>query len=399
MNLKGSIKKIISKGIKKIYKLIYKYIPIDNKTIIFIAYHGRGYLCNPKYLHKYLSNNENYKDYKFIWAIKKNENANIENAKVVKYNGILYFYYLARSKYWIVNCKLPEHILKKESQVYIQTWHGTPLKRLAHDIHINKDATFYRTKISREEMTNSYDNDVKKYNYLISPNRFSTKCFKSAFKIDENKIIETGYPRNDYLTNISKDEISKLKLKYNIPKDKKVILYAPTWRDNNFNNKGYIFELKANFKLWKEKLGHEYVVLFKPHYLIISNYDSLDLEGFIYKVKENEDINELYVISDMLITDYSSVFFDYAILKRPILFYMYDLQEYKEEVRGFYLDINKDLPGKIFEDEDMLLKEIKNIEKYKQSNLNRLDEFNKKYNYLQDGFATEKVIRRVFLKN
>lgn len=395
MNIKGKIKKFIGRAIRKTYKLIYKYIPIDNKTIMFIAYHGRGYLCNPKYLHKYLISNEMYNNYKFIWAIKKKENINIPNAKIVKYNGVLYFYYLARSKYWIVNCKLPSHILKKEKQVYIQTWHGTPLKKLAHDINIAKDATFYRSKMSKEEMTNSYDNDVKKYDYLISPNKFSTECFKSAFKIDKRKIIEIGYPRNDYLTNISRNEISKLKSKYNIPKNKKVILYAPTWRDNNFNNKGYLFELKANFKLWKKTLGNEYVVLFKPHYLIINNCSDLDLNGFLHTISENADINELYVISDILITDYSSVFFDYAILKRPILFYMYDLEEYKDELRGFYLDINKELPGKIFEDENMLLNELNNIDKYKESTAEMLEVFNKRYNYLQDGFVSKKVIERV----
>ena len=395
MNIKKNIKKIIGKIIRRTYKLLYKHIPVDNKTIIFIAYHGRGYLCNPKYLHKYLISDEKYKDYKFIWAVKKVKSTNITNAKIIRYNGIKYFYYLARSKYWIVNCKLPAHILKKETQVYIQTWHGTPLKRLAHDIEIAKDATFYRSKMSKEEMTNSYDNDVKKYDYLISPNRFATECFKSAFKIDESKIIETGYPRNDYLTNITEEEILEIKKKYNIPENKKVILYAPTWRDNKFISKGYIFELKANFKLWKEKLGDEYVVLFKPHYLIINNYSDLELEGFLYNISEDEDINELYVMSDILITDYSSVFFDYATLKKPILFYMYDLEEYKYEIRGFYLDINKELPGKIFENENMLLNELKHIEEYKESTKELLESFNKKYNYLQDGFASQKVIDNV----
>lgn len=393
MRLKSRIKKFLGRVIKANYKIWYKFISVDEKTILFISFHGRGYSCNPKYLHKYLLTNEKYKDYKFIWAVKKGKGKDISGAKVIRYNSVKYFYYLAKSKYWIVNCKLPRHILKKEDQVYLQTWHGTPLKRLAHDIEIGADAKFYRTGISKKEMTETYDIDVNRYDYLISPNKFSTEKFQSAFDIERNRIIETGYPRNDYLTNISDSEIKKIKEKFKIPEDKKVILYAPTWRDNSFDVKGYTFKLQVDFIKWKEFLGEEYVVLFKPHYLITNKFNNRGLEKFLYTISEDKDINELYVISDILVTDYSSVFFDYAILQRPILFYMYDLKEYEEEIRGFYLDIKKDLPGNIFTKEEELLKEILNIEKYKKNTSKLLENFNNTYNYLQDGHASDRVIK------
>ena len=302
---------------------------------------------------------------------------------------------MAKSKFWIVNCKLPSYCIKKDEQVYIQTWHGTPLKRLAHDIETKDDITFYRSKMSRDEMTKSYDVDVAKYNYLISPNEYSSEIFESCFKIDKEKIKEYGYPRNDYLVNITNEEIDKLKIKYNIPTDKKVILYAPTWRDNKFNEKGYIYELKVDFNKWKDMLGDEYVVIFKPHYLISNKFKDIKLDNFLFSFDENVDINELYVMSDLLITDYSSVFFDYAILNRPILFYMYDLEEYRDELRGFYLDINKELPGKITIDEDELLSVIKN-ENYKEYD-EKLKEFRNTYNSLEDGKASQRVINNLIL--
>lgn len=397
MNIKLAIKRKISKLIKVLYKMTYKYIPINNKIVLFVSYHGKGYLCNPKYLHKYMSMNEKYKEFKYVWAVKNYKDVNIENAKVVRYNGLLYFYYLARSKYWIINCKMPKYILKKEKQIYIQTWHGTPLKRLAHDIDIGQNATFYRSKMSRSEMTETYDNDVKKYDYFISPNVFATDKFKSSFKIKQEIIIESGYPRNDFLTNITKSKINELRDKYNIPSDKKVILYAPTWRDNSFTAKGYTFELKADFNFWKSKLADKYIVIFKPHYLIVNKYNNEDLNGFLYTVNENEDINELYVISDILVTDYSSVFFDYAILRRPIYFYMYDLKEYEENLRGFYLDINNDLPGDIITNESDLLEAILNNKNYFMENYNKLIEFNNVYNKLQDGKCCEKVIDKIII--
>lgn len=207
MNIKLNLKRIIFKLIRIIYRCINKYISIDDKTILFVSYHGKGYLCNPKYLHKYMYEHEEYSDYKYIWAVKNNKNINIKNAKVIRYAGIKYFYYLARSKYWIVNCKLPGYVIKKQGQIYLQTWHGTPLKRLAYDIKIGDKATFYRSKMSRESMLKTYDKDVERYDYFISPNRFSTEKFETAFKISKEKLIESGYPRNDFISNITEQEI------------------------------------------------------------------------------------------------------------------------------------------------------------------------------------------------
>lgn len=396
MKIKKKLKSLINKIVKKVYKKIYKYIPVDDKTVLFVAFHGRGYLCNPKYIHEYMVNSEEYKNFKCIWALKKSEFLDIKGAEVIRYNGIKYLYYLARCKYLVSNCKLPRYIIKKEEQVYVQTWHGTPLKKLAHDINIDDNATFYRTEVSKKEMTDSYDYDVSRYDYLISPNKFSSEKFLTAFKINKDKIIETGYPRNDFLSTISINEIDNLKEKFNLPKDKKVILYAPTWRDNSYNNKGYIFNLEVNFNLWREYLGDDYVVIFKPHYLIVNEFKKEDLRGFLFNASENEDINELYAISDMLITDYSSVFFDYSILKKPILFYMYDMEEYKENLRGFYLNIYEDLPGPIITDEYELLSIIKGI--YKENNLFNeiIDKFNDRFNYLEDGNSTKRVIDKVF---
>lgn len=397
MKIKSKIKKILGKIIKTTYKFWCKYVPVDEKTILFVAFHGRGYNCNPKYLHQYLSNSEEYKDCNFVWAVKNKYEDKIPNCKIIRYGGVKYFYYLAKSKYWIVNCKLPKYTIKKSNQVYLQTWHGTPLKRLAHDIESKEDITFYRTEMSRKEMLDTYDCDVKKYDFLISPNSFATEKFKSAFKIDPKKIIETGYPRNDFLVNSTDEDIIRLREKYKIPKERKVILYAPTWRDNVYNNKGYSYEVQADFKMWRKLLGDEYVLLFKPHYLIIDNYSNEGIEDFVYIIGESADINELYVISDMLVTDYSSVFFDYSILRRPILFYMYDLEEYRDELRGFYLDINKDLPGKICVTEKELIYEIMNIDKSEVAS--KLNVFNKKFNLLENGKASEKVIKKIFTKD
>ena len=388
------IKTIIGKCIRTSYRILYRFVPVHSKTILFISFHGKGYSDNPRALFEAMRNNKQYEGYTFIWAIKhkKQKQIKIEGAKVIEYFSIPYFYYLSRAKYWFVNCKLPMYIVKKDTQVYLQTWHGTPLKRLAHDIEVPKGTTFYRSKMSVEQMYATYDEDVKKYNYMISPNAFSSKVFQSAFQINKERLIETGYPRNDVLVNTSEAQIQMIKANLGLPKDKKVILYAPTWRDNSFVSKGYTFSLEVDFHKWKQQLGEEYVVLFKPHYLIINRFDMSQFKGFVYEIQASVDISELYLVSDILITDYSSVFFDYAILNRPIYFYMFDKQSYAKELRGFYFDIEATLPGDIVEKEHELLDKISE----KRYDYKKLEDFNKQFNAWHDGTSSKKVLDIVF---
>ena len=387
------IKNILGKTIKCLYRMTYRFIPTNKKTVLFIAFHGRGYTDKPRSLYEYMIKQDRFKDYRFIWAIKnhKQKKIDIAGAKVIEYFSIPYFYYLARSHYWVVNCKLPMYVLKKKNQVYLQTWHGTPLKKLAYDIEVPEGTTFYRSGMTEDMMHETYRQDVEKYNYMISPSAFTTEVFQSAFRINKERLIETGYPRNDLLSNYSLEDVLQIKKQLGIPLDKKVLLYAPTWRDNSYVTKGYTFKLEVHFDKWQKALQDDYVVIFKPHYLIVNDFDIDQFKGFVYFVPPEEDIRNLYIISDALITDYSSVFFDYAILNRPIYFYMYDLASYRDELRGFYLDIYQDLPGKIIEDENLLLEEMKKPFDYQKMSL-----FNQKFNNHEDGLASQRVVNIVF---
>lgn len=395
MKLVRLIKNVLGGIIRITYRMLYRFFPIDNKTVMFISFHGRGYSDNPKAIFEEIKKDERFSDYTFLWAIKdhKNKKIEIEGAKIIEYFSIPYFYHLSKAKYWVFNCKMPTYLCKKPKQVYLQTWHGTPLKRLGRDIQVSEDTTFYRSQLTIEQMYQSYDIDVARYNYMISPNGFCTTIFQSAFGINKERLIETGYPRNDILSNVPKEECIALKKKMSIPLDKKVVLYAPTWRDNQYVTQGYTFKLEADFRKWKEALGDDYILVFKPHYLIINDYgNDPELEGFLYSIDASEDISTLYLIADVLVTDYSSVFFDYAIVGKPIYFYMYDLDSYKEELRGFYIDLYKDLPGKIYEDETIMLEDISKA----TFDYEKLAQFNKRFNEHEDGLASKRVVDIMF---
>ena len=345
-------------------------------------------------------NDEKYNDYQFIWAfknVKKHKKiAKNPRTKIVKYDSKKYYKYYAEAKYWITNSRLPESIKKKNGQVYVQCWHGTPLKKLGYDI---ENRYTYRLGSTRK-IRKQYKNDAKRYTYMLSPSKFASEKFTSAFNLKKlhknNIIIEEGYPRNDFLSNYNEEDVKRIKEKLNIPLDKKIILYAPTWRDNQHQlGKGYVLDLKLDLNNLKKEFGNEYVVLMRLHYLIANNLNLSGLEDFAYDVSKYDDVNDLYIISNILITDYSSVFFDFANLKRPIIFYMYDIQEYKSSLRDFYIDL-KELPGPIVENEDGLIRAIKEIKQNNQKYKNKYKKFNDKYNYLDDGNASKRVVNKIF---
>ncbi|MDU0402416.1 Teichoic acid poly(glycerol phosphate) polymerase [Lactococcus lactis] len=373
--------------------LLAKIVKVDDKLIIFSSFNGKAYSDNPRYLFEYLRDHEEFASYHFVWAFKSKQK--IEGARVVRFNSLAYYYLLSKAKYWVFNSKMAPYYHKKGEQVYLQTWHGTPLKRLGHDI-LDNGITYYRSRLSYQQMLRSYDEDSRHWDYLISPNPFSSQAFATAFKIKEEQILEMGYPRVDYLVKFNPEEILKLKKVYGLPLDKKIILYAPTWRDNRFGIRGYQFEMVVDFHKWKKILGQNTIILFKPHYLISNVYQiPNDLTDFVYLMEPSADINDAYLMSDVLITDYSSVFFDYANLNRPIYFYMYDFEQYEQELRGFYLNVPDELPNDVITREDDLLVKINN----EDFDYERLRKFNQVFNSWNDGKVSSKVAKRIFYEN
>ena len=381
----------------KYLKYYYKY-DVDDKMIFFEAYNGRNYACSPKALYEYMIKNKKFNDYKFVWAFKNINQHKIlknKNTIVVKTNSKEYFKYLSLSKYWIVNSLIDVSIKKKKNQIYLQCWHGTPLKKLRYDIEVKGAVLNTISEIRKRN-----DLDAIKFDYFISPSKFCTEKFISAFNLKklgkDNIIVEKGYPRNDYLFNYKKEDIDKIKKLLKLPKGKKVILYAPTFRDNQHTSGvGYTYNLGINFDKMQKELSKDYIILFRTHYFVSNSFDFSKYDKFIYDVSKYDDINDLYIISDLLITDYSSVFFDFANLKKPMIFYMYDLDDYKNNLRDFYFDLNI-LPGPIVKQEDDLIKEIKNIDNYDELYHDKYIKFNEKFNYLDDGKSTERVVEVIF---
>ncbi len=374
------------------YILFFKRLSVKKNYIVFESYLGRYYSDSPRALYEYIIRQYPGK-YKCIWAINDKKRRQEVNGKpvIVKRESLRYYYYVARAKYWVNNMRQDVWLDKKDGMVFLETWHGTPLKKLFFDMdEVHSSAGDYKMEVYAQ---------TRKWDYLISDNPFSTEVFSSAFALDKSKILEYGYPRNDILYAPDKQErAERIKEYLGIPADKKVILYAPTWRDDEYYQAGaYKFHLELDIDRMRREFSDEYVLLLRTHYLIADRLDLGQYEGFAYNGSDHGDISELYLISDICITDYSSVFFDYANLRRPTLFFVYDIDKYRDMLRGFYIDMETEVPGPLLRTNDEVMEAIRNIDGVVEKYREKETAFYERFCCRDDGNASARIYNKVFL--
>ena len=370
-----------------IYRIETVVLKVNPNIIVFESNLGRNYTGNPRCIYEEMVARGLDKSYKCYVILEDMTTQVPGNAIKVKRTRIQYFYILAKAGVIVSDSRMPKYIIKRKGVTYIQTWHGTPLKKLALDM----DAVSMAGEKDIETYKYNFVKNAATWDYLISQNTFSTNIFRQAFAYYK-KILEIGYPRNDILVKKNNpNDILELKKKLGLPLNKKIILYAPTWRDDEFYDKGeYKFASKLDFDMAKKELSDEYIFIVKYHYLVQDKIDWSSYEGFIYNYDMTYDISFLYLVSDLLITDYSSVMFDYSLLRRPILFYTYDLEKYKNELRGFYFDLTKEAPGPIATTTRELIDNINNYNSLEYQEA--YDAFHDKYNHVDDGTASAQVV-------
>lgn len=408
--LRKALRKVVWRGRQKRYAALGASIETRADSVIFGSFMGRSFSCSPRAAFEAMEADGRYASFKLFWAF----NADViesyryleqlyPNLTLVTRGESDYYRACAQCKYWITNSRSPEYLIPKKDQVYVQCWHGTPLKRLGHDI---VQGTINALN-STEEMADRYALESSKWSCLVTPSRFTSNCLTSAFGLSEQwaaqNILEIGYPRNDAIVNTCADEgkLAQLKEKFSkelgFDQDKKLLLYAPTWRDNEFKaSVGYVQDVMIDFDLLQRELGSEWVVLFRPHYFVANEFDFAKYAGFVVNAAKVADINELYCIADVLMTDYSSVFFDYACTSRPMVFFQPDLTEYKEHVRGFYLDPVADLPGPHCETSQEVVAALKGIDSYFESYGQRYGKFKQRFCPMEDGHAAQRLIELLF---
>jgi CDP-glycerol glycerophosphotransferase len=389
-----NIRLLIKNTIVIIYYVFLKILPINNRVIFFESSVGRNYSSNPKYVYEEMVKQKLDRKFKCIWSL-EDPTINIPgNVIKVKRARLKYLYYLAIAKIWVCDTRQPAFLVKRPETTYIQLWHGTPLKKLAMDMDVLKMSE----GMELSEYKRLFKKNTETWDYLISQSDYTTEKFRSSFDF-KNIILDSGFPRNDVLFRKNNlKSINYIKIRYSLPQDKKVILYAPTWRDDEFYENGiYKYSSKIDFDLLKKELSDTHILLVKLHYLVKDSADWSNYDGFIYLCDQSWDIQELYLISDILVTDYSSVMFDYSIIKRPMIIYTYDYEKYRDNLRGFYFNIYEEFPGPIVENTPDLVDSIQNYDckeyekKYKR--------FVEKFTNYDDGKASSRIVDLILEKS
>lgn len=369
--------------------LIWRYEHKQQREplVYFESFHGKQFSDNPRAIYEGLV--ANYPEVKVVWGVKKGYEAPFEAHHIPYVHRFSKEWYQAvgRASIWVTNTRTKTWIKKRPDTLYIETWHGTPLKRIGldiEDVNIAGQSTADYHRSVREE--------TALWDYLISPSPYASQIFKSAFHLRQDQLLEVGYPRNDQLVNTTTMSQANIKKQLGLDDDQRVILYAPTWRDNLVKEDHvYGFQFPFSLDRFLEQVDENTILLIRMHYLVKEAFDLTAYHGRVRDVSDYEDMGQLLQIADVLITDYSSSFFDYALLNRPMIFYMFDRQYYQEALRGTYFDVDDTLPGPIVETEEALFQLLSNPQAL-TLDASRMQAFQQRFNTYDKGRATDAVI-------
>lgn len=342
-------------------RVVSFFVPVNKKAIVFTSFGGRRFDDSPRALYDKICQMDEFRDWKLIWAFVNPEIYELPRGEKVTIDTISFFKTLLSSCVWIGNSEVDRGIrLYSKKFIRIETWHGTPMKKICGEENETSVETLNPNR------------RIDKSTIRCAQSEYDRDIFARIFSAQKDAILLSDLPRNDSLLSYTKEEINNIKRKIGINSGKKIILYTPTYREYLMceDRKSEIVP-PIDLKKWEKTLGNEYVLLVRAHY-VVSESLNLPENEFVIDVSNYNCLNDLYAISDMMISDYSSTFFDYSILHRPMFCFAYDLEEYSRK-RGLYLDMEKELPCPIDKDEDSLLSHILNV------NYNAASEASKKF--------------------
>ena len=330
-------------------KFVSLFVHVNEKSIIFSSFGGRRFDDSPRALYDKICSMDEFRDWELIWAFVDPEKYELPRGGKVKIDTLSFFKSLLSSHVWIGNSEIDRGIrLYSPKYIRIETWHGTPMKKICGEEN--------ETSVETINPNRRIDNSTIR----CAQSEYDREIFARIFSAQEEAILLSDLPRNDSLLEYTQEKVHRIKSNIGIDLQKKVILYTPTYREYLISE-GRKKEIipPIDLKKWEQLLGDDYVLLVRAHYVVS---DSLNLpeNKFVVDVSKYDCLNDLYAISDMMISDYSSTFFDYSILHRPMFCFAYDLEEYSRR-RGLYINLEKELPCVIDKDEDSLLSHIVNM--------------------------------------
>ena len=362
--------------------LLYS-LPLENNLIFISCFQGQEYKCNMKYIAEYILHSG--EDFKIIWNTRPDffERFTVPSEiKKVEKKSIEYRRAIHTAKVIIANDEMKELGYKKKGQYVINTWHGTgPFKKVNASI-ANRSMDYLESLRDQQQ----------KFDLYISNSQDNTQMFRESFLYD-GEIAEWGSPRIDILFQNNKKKIVEIRDKLGIPQNKSVVLFAPTFRENALASyENYILKPKMVKKALNERFKSDFVFLYRYHHHLYHAGQTLELQDGGVDVTDYLDIMELLIITDVLITDYSSVMWDFSLMKKPVFLYQPDLDEYLIKDKGLYMPVDK-WPYPKANSQKGLCDQIKQFDE--KAYLDKLHNFFENDKSYDDGHACERLFNRI----
>ncbi|WP_370616446.1 CDP-glycerol glycerophosphotransferase family protein [Mumia qirimensis] len=355
--------------------------------VVFESANGKQYGDSPRYLYEKLL--ERGTDSTLVWVNDSTVRLPDPGTRKVRRLTPRYFWLLGRASHWINNQNFPHYLRPARGTRYVQTWHGTPLKKMQHDLeHVHGRSDGYLERVTK--MTGYWDD-------LVSPSPYATAAFRTAFRYS-GRVIEAGYPRNDVLHHPDREARADLvRRRLGIPAGRRVVLYAPTFRDDRTSGGGFAPQAELDLARLHARFGDSVVVLLRMHSVVRGRPPvPEELRHFAMDVSRYPDTQELLLLADVLVTDYSSVMFDFATMDRPMVFFTYDLDHYRDDLRGFYLPFEEVAPGPLVRTSDEVADALSEALAGSDGYARAREDFRARFAPLDDGSASERVLDAVF---
>ena len=335
------------------------FIKTDDKLILFNSFAGRKYDDSPKAIFEEMRKDPRFKGYRLVWAFHQPEK--YDAPQKIKTDGLNYFKTALAARVWVTNSSVERGLnFTGKHTLYFNTWHGTPMKKMGADIDLGNTSFGAKGR-------NHFD-------VMMSQGHFETDIFSRSFGIPKEKFLEAGLPRNDILANYTEEQRQVIRSRLGIKQDQTVILYCPTFREYDKDESlGVVMAPPMDLKKWERELREGYVLLMRAHYEV-SKVMNIEENSFVRNMTDYPDLNDLFIAADVLISDYSSVFFDYSITGKPMLHFCYDYEKYSSK-RGMYFDIREKISGGATEDQVIELIKSLDLTEESQKTVSFRDEF------------------------
>lgn len=318
-----------------------------------------------------------------LWTVSRPDMRVPQGSRALLHGSPEWLGALATSRYLVNNTNFPPYFRKAPGQVYCQTWHGTPLKRLAHDMAPGTISGAYLSM---------YDREAAAWDFLVTANDFSARALGGAFQY-RGRILTVGYPRNDRLVTADDEQRQAIRRRLGVSDpDERLLLYGPTWRDSRRTILGQW--APVNYFEPSSPLPDGWRVVFRGHSNTHMAHDTSIARGAL-DVTRYPDVTDLLIAADALLTDYSSLMFDFAVTGKPILFLAPDLAHYRDS-RGFYFDFEQEAPGPVLSTPDQVVERLADVPGMVAEFRTRYAAWNAKFNAWDDGHASQRVVDAVF---